>query len=131
MSFKNLPVLFTVLILMSLAGENLFAQVPATTQEKQLAQEVDSLRHEIESYNERLSGLESNIEDKADAGIIGFFLLLFGVFCALWAQNTGRKAWLWFWLGVCFNIITGIFLLSKNSKDRRLVAEGTKKDQGT
>ena len=55
MSFKNLPFLFTMLMLMGLAGENLFAQVPATTQEKQLEQEVDSLRHEIKSYNERLN----------------------------------------------------------------------------
>ena len=122
MSFKNLPFLFTMLILMGLAGENLFAQVPATNQEKQLGQEVDSLRLEIESYNERLNKLEQ------DFGVVGaiflFIFFLYGLVCALWAQNTGRNAWLWFWLGMCLNVIAVCFLLcSKNSKDRRLVAE--------
>ena len=122
MSFKNLPFLFTMLILMGLAGENLFAQVPATTQEKQLEQEVDSLRHEIQSYNGRLNKLE---QDFGVVGAIFFFIFfLYGLVCALWAQHTGRNAWLWFWLGMCLNVIAVCFLLcSKNSKDRRLVAE--------
>lgn len=48
----------------------------------------------------------------------GAALFLFGAFCALWAQNTGRSAWLWFFLGLLFSVITVIFLLYKNSKDR-------------
>ena len=45
-------------------------------------------------------------------------LFLFGVFCALWAQNTGRSAWLWFFLGLFGSVITVIVLLYKNSNDR-------------
>jgi hypothetical protein len=48
----------------------------------------------------------------------GATLFLFGAFCALWAQNTGRNAWLWFFLGLLFSVITVLFLLSKNSGDR-------------
>ncbi len=120
--FIGIGLVIGMLILMGLAGENLFAQVPATTQEKQLEQEVDSLRHEIKSYNERLNKLE---QDFGVVGAIFFFIFfLYGLVCALWAQNTGRNAWLWFWLGMCLNVIAVCFLLcSKNSKDRRLVAE--------
>src|ERR1044072_8147363 len=44
--------------------------------------------------------------------------ILFGAFCALWAQNTRRSAWLWFFLGFFFNAITVVVLLAKNSNDR-------------
>ena len=44
-------------------------------------------------------------------------LFLFGAFSALWAQNTGRNAWLWFFMGLLFSVITVIVLLTKNSTD--------------
>lgn len=44
-------------------------------------------------------------------------LFLFGAFCALWAQNTGRNPWLWFFLGFLFCVITIFFLLTKNAND--------------
>ncbi len=53
-------------------------------------------------------------------------LFLFGAFCALWAQNTNRNAWLWFFIGLIFSVITVLVLLAKNSGDlkrRRLKAE--------
>ncbi len=114
--------LFTILILMGLAGENLFAQVPATSGEAARTGEVDSLRHEIKSYNERLNKLE---QDFGVVGAIFFFIFfLYGLVCALWAQNTGRDAWFWFFMGMFLNVIAVCFLLcSKNSKDRRLVAK--------
>lgn len=48
----------------------------------------------------------------------GSILFLFGAFCALWAQNTRRNPWLWFFLGLIFNIITVLVLLVKNAGDR-------------
>jgi len=44
-------------------------------------------------------------------------LFLFGAFCALWAQNTNRNAWLWFFFGLIFSVITVLVLLAKNSGD--------------
>ena len=38
---------------------------------------------------------------------------------ALRAQQTGRNAWLWFFLGLFFNVITLLVLLYKNSIDKR------------
>ena len=49
----------------------------------------------------------------------GAVVFLFGAFCALWAQNTGRSAWLWFFAGAAFNFLAVLVLLSKNSDDRR------------
>jgi hypothetical protein len=48
----------------------------------------------------------------------GALVLLFGAFCALWAQNTGRNAWLWFFLGVMFHVIAVAVLLYKNTERR-------------
>ena len=47
----------------------------------------------------------------------GMVFYLFGLFCAYWAQSTKRNAWLWFFLGLFFAPITGLFLLYKNSQD--------------
>src|SRR6266567_166927 len=63
----------------------------------------------------RVSNLEQHFPFRADGGVA---LFLFGAFCALWAQNTGRNPWLWFFLGMFFNVITVLVLLSKNSKDK-------------
>jgi hypothetical protein len=42
---------------------------------------------------------------------------LFGIFCAYWAQTTGRNPWLWFFLGFLFAPITGLVLLNENRKE--------------
>ena len=68
----------------------------------------------IAELERRINSLPSPIQTHGDNGALVF---LFGVFCALWAQNTGRNAWLWFFLGMCFSVITVIVLLSKNSED--------------
>ncbi len=55
-----------------------------------------------------------------DNGTIGLVTILYGMFCALWAQNSGRSALLWFFLGLFGHIITCIVLLAKNSTDRKI-----------
>ena len=49
----------------------------------------------------------------------GGVFFLFGIFCAYWAQQTNRNAWLWFFLGLFFAPITGVVLLWKNAQDRK------------
>lgn len=74
-----------------------------------------------QTEGERLQGLEtrvSSLEQKVQrVGGTGAGLFLFGAFCALWAQNTGRNAWLWFFLGFLFSVIAVLVLLYKNSND--------------
>ena len=48
---------------------------------------------------------------------------LFGAFCALWAHNTGRSAWLWYFFGLFLTVIAVITLLIKNSADLEERAE--------
>ena len=93
---------FGIFLLVALSAVRGFAQESSP----------DSLR--ITTLESRISSLESRIHS-TDAGVAAW---LFGAFCALWAQNTGRNAWLWFFLGLFFNVITVLVLLNKNSHDR-------------
>lgn len=45
--------------------------------------------------------------------------VIFGFFCAYWAQETKRNAWFWFILGTLFPPITGVFLLMFNAEKHR------------
>lgn len=69
---------------------------------------------------ERLETRVGRLEQAGrDYGAVGFVA---GVFAALWAQNTRRNAWLWFFLGLLLAPITLLVLLYKNSRDRRRAA---------
>ena len=78
------------------------------------AQQPSPDNQRIVSLESRVSSLESRIHH-ADEGAA---IWLFGAFCALWAQNTRRNPWLWFFLGLFFSVITVLVLLKKNSDDR-------------
>ena len=58
------------------------------------------------------------LEHKVGDTTSGVTIWLYGAVCALWAQNTRRNAWLWFFLGLFFSVITVLVLLYKNSEDR-------------
>lgn len=70
---------------------------------------------------ERMAKVEKRVERLEDrtayfgtSGVLAFF---FGAFCALWAQNTGRNAWLWFFLGFFLSVIAVLVLLRRNARD--------------
>ena len=72
----------------------------------------------------RVSELESKTRNLPVVEVGGAAFLA-GAFCALWAQNTGRSSWLWFFLGLLFSPIAIIVLLVKNSRaleEQRLTA---------
>lgn len=71
--------------------------------------------HRVDRLESRVSTLEHRIKQARNQGLV---LFLFGVFCALWAQQTGRNSWLWFFLGAFFSVITVLVLLWKNADDR-------------
>lgn len=77
---------------------------------------VDGLETRIASLENRFSNVTSKLSDRGSLASLGF---LFGGFCALWAQNTRRNPWLWFFLGLLFSVGTVIVLLFKNSQDRK------------
>lgn len=73
-----------------------------------------------QSLESRVTALETRVRELArevDQLPVGMILFLTGAFCALWAQNTGRSAWLWFFLGLFFNVFTLVAVLVKNGRE--------------
>lgn len=68
------------------------------------------------TVEERVTRLEEQAKRK-DAVVSASILA--AVICALWAQNTGRSAWLWFFTGLIFSVITLLVMLYKNAEDIR------------
>lgn len=84
----------------------LLAPVSTMSAQPDLAQRVDQLTSRVDRLASRL-----------DRGHVAGLTFLFAAFCALWAQNTKRSAWLWFVLGLLFNVLAVVVLLVKNSDD--------------
>ncbi len=87
----------------------------STHAQEELDRRVVAIEGRIVDLQNRIATLPTSIQSH---GSDGAALFLFGAFCALWAQNTNRNPWLWFFLGLFFNVITVIVLLAKNSEDR-------------
>jgi hypothetical protein len=78
-----------------------------------------SLERRLDELQSQVNSLKTVIPRGTPEGGV---LVLYGAFCALWAQNTGRNPWLWFFAGIIFSFVTVLVLLSKNSDDRRTPA---------
>ncbi len=77
---------------------------------------LDELEQRLARVEHRAGAADNRTRDNGAAGLAAFVC---AAFCALWAQQTSRNAWLWFFLGAFFNFITLLVLLYKNSKDKR------------
>ena len=123
---KSKTLLIAAIVAMTIICQPLQAQTPASKTVNQTQSEIQQLRDDVESLrsensqlrtevsqlSSKVDSFQSTLANKADTGLMLFF---FGVFCALWAQNTQRNPWLWFFLGFFFNFLTGLVLLSKNA----------------
>jgi hypothetical protein len=86
---------------------------------EQLTQKIERQDAEIQSMRNKLDSETWNLRQEIDSyAPLGLVLFLFGVFCALWAQNTGRNPWSWFFLGLIFSVLTVITVLINNSRDQ-------------
>jgi hypothetical protein len=83
----------------------------------ELKQTIEQLKSENSSLANKLNNQNQLQGETKSYAPLGLVLFLFGAFCAVWAQNTGRNAWLWFFLGVIFSVLTVIILLINNSND--------------
>jgi fatty acid desaturase len=94
----------------------LFAVAPAAASDPR-RQDTDS---RITSLQRRVNELEARVERSEEAAAAaGIAVFVIACVCALWAQNTRRSAWLWFFLGLFFHVITLVVLLNKNASDLR------------
>jgi hypothetical protein len=69
-----------------------------------------------DNLEQRVSHLEHRAISDEGVGLAAFVC---AALLALWAQNTGRNAWLWFFLGLFFSVIVIFVMLYKNSNDRK------------
>jgi hypothetical protein len=96
---------------------------PATAQQPDAAR-IDKVESQVRHLETEVGDLTSAVHHLRNEAGSGAAFFLFGVVCALWAQNSGRNPWLWFFLGLFFNVITVLVMLSKNSKDRKTTPRG-------
>lgn len=75
----------------------------------------------VVALESKLAALESEVLTMEVASL-GTVLFIIGTICALWAQNTGKNAWLWFFCGVFFTVFTLAFLLFKNANRAKEVS---------
>jgi hypothetical protein len=103
------------LVVSSMFTAMLFVFVPnCALADEVLDQRVAELETQVAQLQSQVAGIPSRVQTHSSDGGV---LFLFGAFCALWAQNTNRNAWLWFFLGLFFSVITVLVLLAKNSGD--------------
>jgi len=50
-----------------------------------------------------------------------------GLYCGLWARNSGRDFWLWFTAGLVFSIFALIAVLDAHEKDQKAKRDAAKK----
>jgi len=89
-----------------------FAGMAGLSAQDASSKRIERLEHQSGEIQEKLN----QIARKSPGPGPGPVLFLFGAFCALWAQNTGRSAWLWFFFGMVCSVLAVIILLYKNSK---------------
>ena len=98
------------------------AQQPDVAQIENVESQLRRVDTEVGNLRSEVNRLQSATRSVAGSGAA---VWLFGVVCALWAQNSGRNPWLWFFLGLLFSVIAGLVMLYKNSQDRKMVPKGS------
>ena len=80
----------------------------------------------IQKIEQRLNALEQRVTP-ADNSLdfiktylpAVFPIVGIGLFCGLWARNSGRDFWLWFTAGLVFSIFALIAVLDAHEKDQK------------
>lgn len=87
-----------------------------------LRQDINRLESEVNLRNGEVRSLRNDVGELRDQGAeaatmpVAFFLFFTGVFCALWAQSTGRSGLVWFFLGAFFHLFTLLAVLVLNAR---------------
>ena len=88
---------------------------PETGQVRKLEKQVQELQTQIDALQADAARNRNNY-NTASGGAVAF---LTGAFCALWAQNTRRNPWLWFFFGLFCSCVPLLILLYMNATDAK------------
>lgn len=106
-----------ILLQLSLAG-NTQDQELANEQKISLEERIKQLEIQLAEKDQQRQNEFNNLKNQVSSfAPMGMLLFLFGGVCALWAQNTGRSAWAWFFAGLFLSVLALIVVLSTNSHD--------------
>jgi hypothetical protein len=80
----------------------------------------------IQKIEQRLNALEQRVVDANNSFDFikvylpaAFPIVGIGLFCGLWARNSGRDFWLWFVAGLVFSLFALIAVLDAHEKDKK------------
>jgi outer membrane murein-binding lipoprotein Lpp len=117
---------FAVVIILLLAlFRPVCGQQPDEGRIEKIESKVLHLTSEVTTLNNVVNSLKNDVYQLRNKASSGAALFLFGVVAALWAQNSGRNPWLWFFLGLFFSVIAALVMLYKNSRDREMARKVT------
>jgi len=112
-SISHLSRILIVLVLAAIASPLTLPAQEGSPRTEMRIRDLEAKVAQLESAAARPIPATSSKTDPTAAGALTMVALLFGSFCALWAQNTNRSALVWFVLGFFFQFITVIVLLLK------------------
>jgi hypothetical protein len=86
----------------------------------------------LQKIEQRLNAVEERVANANSS--IGFIkaipaalaVLGLGLFCGLWARNSGRDFWLWFVAGLVFNVFALIAVLDAHERDKKATRDSAK-----
>ena len=89
-----------------------------------LERAMRNISNKTDRLERRLGDMKHSVSQITGAGP-GILLLFFcAVFCAVWAHNTGRNSWAWFFGGLFLAPIALLYLLASSAEDH----SGSKED---
>lgn len=83
----------------------------------ELDSRINGMENRINELESKQSIQENKFNEMHQGTAYGSIAVLFGCFCALWAQNTRRNATAWFFLGLIFTFFAAFAVVWKNYAD--------------
>lgn len=118
MLYRFMPSFLLVVLLFLVTGNTSKGQNNAA-QVQELKEQLDRQNTEIQNLRNKLNTETTGLKaDAASYTPIAMVLFLFGGFCAVWAQNTGRNTWFWFFSGIVFSVLAVMSIIFINSNNR-------------
>lgn len=109
--------IFTALFTWCFAGSVFAQDFPGmdALKDKKPVPQVQEEKAQWTQIIHRATDVENRTRKMVNAVLLMF---LFGAFCVIWAQNTGRNVYLWFLAGFVFTVFAILAILWLNPRQR-------------